>query len=71
MSEGMTALLGYVISWLPMVLILWLYVFFGMKLVRVQRTSAEALKTIAQKLGDIDARLARREAGQSGEGARE
>ncbi|WP_146770238.1 hypothetical protein [Mesorhizobium hawassense] len=66
----MTALLGYVISWLPMVLILWIYVYFGMKLVRVQRTSAAALETIARKLGDIDARLARREE-RSGEGARE
>ena len=65
MSQGMTALLGYIISWLPMVVILWIYVFFGMKLVGVQRKSAAALETIAQKLGDIDARLARREQGQS------
>ncbi len=55
----MSALLGYIISWLPMVVILWIYVYFGMKLVRVQRTSAAALDKIARTLGDIDARLAR------------
>lgn len=66
----MSALVGYIISWLPMVLMLWFYAYFGMKLVRVQRASAAALETIAHKLGDIDDRLARREGGRSDEGAR-
>ncbi|MER8385456.1 hypothetical protein NKJ46_33945 [Mesorhizobium sp. M0166] len=59
MEDGSSSPLGIIISWLPMVLMLGVFGYFVMKLLRVQRGSVAALEAIAQKLSDIDARLAK------------
>ena len=48
----------YVAAWIPIVAMLAIFGYYVNKLVRVQRSSVEALQGILQKMTDIDNRLA-------------
>lgn len=50
--------LGYIVAWIPIILMLWIFGYFVMKLVRVQRGSVAALDRIAIQLEMIQRRLA-------------
>ncbi|MDR7034632.1 hypothetical protein [Mesorhizobium sp. BE184] len=52
------AVLGYIVAWIPVILMLWIFGYFVMKLVRVQRGSVAALDRIAMQLEMIQRRLA-------------
>ncbi len=59
--EDVPSTLELIVSWLPLILMLSVFGYFTMKLVKVQRRSAAALERIGSKLEAIETRLKERD----------
>jgi len=66
--ESESSLLGYLISWLPMLIYLipqlWVTIWLTFKLIRVQQQMVRAQEGILAKLSEIDSRMAGKSAAE-------